>query len=332
MRTPPCLRRLLAAAAFVCLLAPAAFPAANAPMPLTAVAAEDAARQLGLPAVNAATFRDVTVVRDLAYARRGEHELRLDLFLPNNATAAPRTCVVVIAGGGFLAQPRTRFGFVAAHLAAHGFAAVSIDYRGAPGHTFLATLHDTQDAVRWVRAHAREYHLDPARVGAIGQSAGGHLAAMLAVSADAPSLQGPPGTDPAAARIQAAVSLAGVFDFISRLKDGGHQKKAIAEKRRSNGTWVGEPFTPTSRVWRDASPINHISAGDAPVLFLHCRGDDTAPFEQSVQMFEALRPASPRSKLVLYEVGGHNMLRVRDTNEKLWSETLAFFQATLRPE
>ena len=203
-------------------------------------------------------------------------------------------------------------------------------YRGAPDDTFLATLHDTQDAVRWVRTHARKFNLDPTHIGAIGQSAGGHLAAMLAVSADASALHGPPGTDPAAARIQAAVSLAGVFDFISRLKDGGHQKKAIAEKRRTNGAWIGEPFSPTSRAWRDASPLNHISPGDAPVLLLHCRGDDTAPFEQSVQMFEALRPTSLRSKLVLYDGGGHNMLRVRGTNEKLWTETLAFFQATLK--
>jgi acetyl esterase/lipase len=292
--------------------------------PLTAAEAGAYAKALALPGVNAEILGSVTVCRDLEYARPDGHALRLDLYLPANRPQ-PAPCVIVIAGGGFLAQDRTRFGFVAAYLAARGFAAACIDYRGAPDNTFPATIGDTKSAVRWVRAHAKEFALDPARIGAIGQSAGGHLAVMLAVSADVVTLEGVGHAAGVSSRIQAAVSLAGVFDFISRLKEGGHQTRALEEKRRTNGAWIGEPFSVTSERWRQASPINHVTADDAPVLFVHCRGDATAPFAQSVQMFEALQPLSPRSKLVLYDGGGHGVLRAAGTNARMWAEAIAFF-------
>ncbi len=294
-------------------------------VPLTATQAAACAQSLALPAVNAATFGAISVCRDLEYARPGGHALQLDLYLPATRTK-PLPCVIVIAGGGFLAQERHRFGFVAAYLATQGFAAACIDYRGAPGDTFLATILDTKSAVRWVRTHAKEFSLDPARIGAIGQSAGAHLAVMLAVSADVEALEGSGEQAGVSSRIQAAVSLAGVFDFISRLRDGGHQTQALETKRRTNGAWIGEPFSVTSERWRQASPINYVTADDAPVLFVHCRGDTTAPFAQSVQMFEALQPLSPRSKLVLYDGGGHNVLRA--AGARMWTEVIAFLTAS----
>lgn len=306
-----------------------ALPAA-APSAITADDAAKYARELALPGVAGDALARVSVCRDLEYARPDGRPLRLDVFLPSERSR-PVPCVMVIAGGGFLAQERSRFGFVAAHLAARGFAAAAIDYRGAPDHTFPATIADAKAAVRWVRAHARELAVDPARIGAIGQSAGGHLAAMLAVSAGVAELEGAAEQDGAASRIQSAVALAGVFDFISRLKDGGHQRRAIEEKRRTNGAWVGEPFSVTSERWRRASPIHYVTTDDAPVLFVHCRGDMTAPFPQSVQMFEALRTLSPRSKLVLYDGGGHNVLRATGINVRMWEEAIAFLNATLAP-
>lgn len=315
------------------LAAPAGAWAARGAEPLGGAPARQLARDLALPAVTAEAFATVSVVRDVEYARPEGQPLRLDFYRPSGQ-ARPVPCIVVIAGGGFRAQERGRAGCVAAYLATRGFAAASIDYRGTPGATFVATIQDTKAAVRWVRSHAGEYGLDPARIGAMGQSAGGHLAVMLAVTGGLGPFEGPGASPGVSSRIQAAVALAGVFDFISRLRDGGqqsHQPKMLETKRRTNGEWIGEPFSPASERWRRAAPISYVSADDAPVLFIHCRGDQTVPFAQSVQMCEVLRPLNPRCQLVLYEGGGHNILRVAGTNARMWEEAIAFLSTHLAP-
>lgn len=307
-----------------------ALSAQAAPLaPLSDADAAAYAKATALPDVTGATFSGVSVARDLTYARYGETTLALDLYLPADR-AKPVPCVVVIAGGGFVAQDASRFAAPAAYLASRGFAAACIAYRGTPKDTFVATLHDTKAAVRWIRAHAAQYGLAPEKIGAIGQSAGAHLVTMLAVSGGVPEFEGASGNPGYSSRIQAAVALSGVFDFISRLKEGGHEKRALAEKRRTNGAWVGATFSETSEEWKRASTTSYITPDDAPVLFIHCRGDVVAPLPQSEQMYAALKPASPRSRLILYEGGGHNVLRAAGINAKMWEEAIAFLTAELK--
>lgn len=311
------------------LLAFAAEAGAAALAPLSQKDATAYAKATAMPSVTAATFAGIAVARDLTYARYGDTSLALDLYLPaERAKLVP--CVLVIAGGGFLAQDTSRFAATAAYLATRGFATACIAYRGAPKDTFVATIHDTKAAVRWVRANAGEYGIAPEKIGAIGQSAGAHLATMLAVSGGVAELEGAGGNPGQSSRIQAAVSLAGVFDFVSRLKDGGHEKRALAEKRKTNGAWVGVPFSETSEEWKRASTTSYVTPDDAPVLFVHCRGDVVAPLPQSEQMYAALKPASPRSKLILYDGGGHAVLRSAGINVKMWEEAVAFLSAELR--
>ncbi len=313
----------------------ATLPAASVPTPLGPADRSKLIRELALPDLPATALAGVTVVRDLEFARPADQPLRLDLYLPPAAaTTRPVPCVLVIAGGGFAAQTRDRFGFVAAYLAAHGFAAASLDYRGAPEVRWLETVRDTKAAVRWLRAHAADHGFDPARIAALGQSAGGHLAAFLAVTGDRPDFEpvAPAATPVASTRIQAAVALAGVFDFVSRLRDGGqqsHQPKMLETKRRTNAAWIGEPFSPDLPVWRQASPLTHVAPGTPPLLLLHCRGDATVPFAQSEQMAAALRPVSPRSRLVLYDGGGHNLIRAAGIAPRAWEEIVAFLRTEL---
>ncbi len=322
-----CLRLFIALTLSLALLSATAWAE-----PADALSAKDAAayaKATALPGVTAATFSGISVARDLTYARYGATSLALDLYLPADRSQ-PLPCVLVIAGGGFLAQDSARFAATAAYLATRGFAAACIAYRGAPKDTFVATIHDTKAAVRWVRAHGARYGIAPQKIGVIGQSAGAHLATMLAVSGGVEALEGTGGNADQSSRIQAAVSLAGVFDFISRLKDGGHEKRALAEKRRTNGAWVGVPFSETSEEWKRASTTSYVTPDDAPVLFVHCHGDVVAPLAQSEQMYAALKPASPRSRLILYEGGGHGVLRAAGINVKMWEEAVAFFSAELR--
>ena len=157
----------------------------------------------------------VSVYRSLPFAASGAGTLLLDLYVPATPPE-PVPCIVVIPGE-FRRRSRTDSG-TARRFAEAGFAAASIGYRGWPEHPFPAAVHDTKAAVRFLRAKAGLLSIDPARIGAFGQSAGGHLAAMLAVS-DHPDLEGDGGNAGVSSRVQAAVTYAGVFDFIERFRE-----------------------------------------------------------------------------------------------------------------
>lgn len=132
----------------------------------------------------------VKVERDLVYARYGNREVKLDLYLPRTPAGNAIPCIVVIHGGGWRSGDKTRFAPIAAALAEQGFAAACIGYRLLPEVEFPAPILDCKAAVRWVRAHATRYGIDPDRLGAIGGSAGGHLVAMLGTSAHLTALEG----------------------------------------------------------------------------------------------------------------------------------------------
>lgn len=319
----------LACVAVLAVMAGVRIQAAEKPRPLTDKERQECAAGLGLPGVTAESLAKVSVCRDLEYARYGEKALLLDLYLPAGQQG-PRPCVLVIAGGGFKAQDKSKFSPSAAHLAANGYAAACISYRGTPNDTYLKTIADTKAAVRWVRANAAKYGIDQDKIAAMGQSAGGHLAVMLATSGEG-DLEGNAGNAGVSSRIQAAVSFSGVYNFISRLKDGGQQPegKLLDTKRKTNGDWVGEPFSETGEAWLKASPITYVTADDPPVLLLHCRGDQTVPHAQGEEMYAAVHPLNERSRLVIYDGGSHGMLRAQGINEQAWGEMLRFLGEVL---
>ncbi|MBM3855948.1 MAG: alpha/beta hydrolase, partial [Verrucomicrobia bacterium] len=150
----------------------------------------------------------VQVERDLVYARYGDREVKLDLYLPRQPASAKIPCIVVIHGGGWRSGDKTRFAGQAAYLADKGFAAACIGYRLLPEVTFPAPIVDCKAAVRWVRANAARYGIDPERIGATGGSAGGHLTAMLATSHKVKELEGDGGNAGLSSRVQAAVAMA----------------------------------------------------------------------------------------------------------------------------
>tara|TARA_R110002049_G_scaffold285698_1_gene466757 strand:- start:171234 stop:172190 length:957 start_codon:yes stop_codon:yes gene_type:complete len=274
-------------------------------------------------------FLNVRVIRDIEYARYGDTVLLLDMYLPAESDQKI-ACVVTITGGGFRARPKSGFAKYAAFLATQGFASACISYRGTPKHGFQETVYDCKAAVRYVRANAAMYNIDPDRIGVLGQSAGGHLAAMIGVSGGIDHLEGDGGNPESSSRVQAAVSFSGVFDFISRLRDGGHQKKSIELKKKTNGAWVGEPFAVDSERWKQASPINHLSDDDPPLLMLATKTDSVVPYHQSVQMHEAMQKKGLTSELVILDTGGHGIASAPAIGDQVWHATLAFLRKHLR--
>ena len=254
-------------------------------------------------------------------------DLRLDLYVPNRAAhSAP--CVIVIQGGGFLPQDGQRFRPFAEYLAKNGLAAALISYRGRPDHTYRDTIADTKAAVRFVRSVSKQYNIDPDRIGATGRSAGGTLAALLAVTGGMEEFEGDGGHPECSSRIQAAVAYAGAFDFVTRFTD--EQQIALQPKYtakiQTNGEWIGAPFSPDNPDWLNASAVRHVDKGDAPMLFLHCKDDATVPWPQSRDMCERLKRAGIRSEVKYYGTGGHGFSGLGD---EPMEEMVRFFRETL---
>lgn len=265
-------------------------------------------------------------VEDLSFTET-DPSLTLDLYLPKSKDV-PHPCVLVIQGGGFAPQNGQKFKPFAEYLAERGFAAALVSYRGRPNHNYLDTIADNKAAVRFVRANSSKYRIDPNRIGAMGRSAGGTLAAMLAFTGDDPKFEGTGGHHDYASSIQAAVAYAGVFDFVSRFTD----KEQIAlqpnvkTKIISNGEWIGPPFAVNGADWLNASAINHVDRDDAPTLFLQCKDDATVPWIQTKIMHQAMKRAGAKSSVIYYETGGHGF---RDLGEAPMEEMVGFFEEQL---
>ncbi len=206
----------------------------------------------------------------LEYARVGELPLRMDLHVPASAGAVP--VVIYIHGGDWMFGNRS--GKHPLFLLQEGIAVASIDYRLAPGFRFPAQARDCHDALVFLHENAARYRIDPARIGVMGESAGGHLAALLGLATDDPALKG---TRTAKARpaIRAIVSVAGPMD-IEMLGDMGDLLEGVVG-RHPIQQLLGGRTGDKRELARLASPIRHISADDPPMLLISGEKDFVVP-------------------------------------------------------
>jgi acetyl esterase/lipase len=248
----------------------------------------------------------VKVERDFVYARYGDREVKLDLYLPKQPAAEKIPCIVVVHGGGWRSGDKMRFAHIAGALAEQGFAAACIGYRLLPEVEFPAPVLDCKAAVRWVRANASKHGLDPDRIGAIGGSAGGHLVAMLGTSDHVARLEGDGGNAGVSSRVQAIVAMATPAD-LARMSAGGRLEADLA---------------------RLVSPVTHVSKASAPVLLLHGTKDTLVPMAQSELLLERYQKAGAKAELVKIENGVHAFWNGAEFNRTM---TLAvkFFRETL---
>ena len=128
------------------------------------------------------------VQTDVVYGKIGERELKMDLMVPKEKSENPLPVVVWIHGGAWLEG--TKEPNVALPLVKYGFVTASIEYRLTPEAIWPAQIHDCKAAIRFLRANAKKFNIDPGRIGVWGSSAGGHLVAMLGLTGDVKSLEG----------------------------------------------------------------------------------------------------------------------------------------------
>jgi len=270
----------------------------------------------------------IIIHEDIVYSE-SDANLMMDLYLPRH-TDEPVPCVIVIKGGGFMAQDGKKSRPRGMYLAKNGFAAALIAYRGRPKHKYRDTIADTKTAVRFLRKISAQYNIDPDRIGAAGGSAGGTLVALLAVTGGMAEYEGQQGGHSEfSSRIQAGVGFAGVYDFVSRFTDQEQisLQPEVKTKIVTNGEWIGEDFAPDNEHWHKASAVNHLDQADPPLLLIHCKDDSVVPWIQSRDMHKKMKNAGIRAEIEYYEKGGHGF-RTEDPEEPK-ARMVAFFKKTL---
>jgi len=257
-----------------------------------------------------ATFAGATSHRGVVYASlRGFRPLLVDVHVPT-ASPGPVPCVVWVHGGGW-EQGDRRFppadwplDLLFGDLLAAGLAVASVDYRLSAEAHHPAQLHDVKAAVRFVRSRAAVLGVDPDRIGVAGESAGGHLAAMVALTAGVAELRGDVGKELADPRtsdaVAAAAILYGVTDFAAQLGDELPPEQLLdsPEVRLLGATPELAPAIAAA-----ASPVHHATADAPPMLLISGDADTVVPLDQSVRLRDALVAAGARD-VVLEVVPG----------------------------
>ncbi len=244
--------------------------------------------------------RRVERIKNLEYGPLGRRN-RLDVYRPrqHSAHARPAPVLLQIHGGAWIIGDKSQQGLpLMLHLAAEGWVCVAINYRLSPRATWPEHLVDCKRALAWVREHIAEYGGDPDLVCVTGGSAGGHLATMVALTANEPQYQ--PGFEAADTSVSACVPFYGIYDFVGLFEGRDSDDRAT----RLLARWVMKSTPDENRAaFEDASPINHVRADAPPFFVIHGTNDNLAPLDQARRFVERLRHVSQEP--VLYaEVPG----------------------------
>ena len=237
-------------------------------------------------------------LHDLAYVRGGHDRQKLDLYLPRNASGkAP--LVVFIHGGGWTGGDKG--GCPAKWLVMRGYAVASLNYRFSQDALFPAQIEDCKTAIRWLRAHAAEYGIDPARIGTWGMSAGGHLVALLGTTGSVRDFDSGENLGQSS-RVSCVVDWFGPTDFV-HYGDPPLKGRDVPESPLSKliGGTVGRNLEKAQR----ASPVTFVEPNAAPFLIMHGAKDDLVPEQQSELLSRTLQKAGVESTLKVLPEAGH---------------------------
>lgn len=257
---------------------------------------------------------EIVILRDLHYRDGPSPAWRLDLAMKKDAGGKKRPGIVVIHGGGWLEGDKSSFtsrvhgvpGNVE-DFAALGFVAVTINYRLSGEAPFPAAFEDCKCAVRWLRVHAAEYQLDPDRIGAYGNSAGGHLALLLGMTGGEAGLDGDEPFQDQSSAVQAVVSDSGPIDLLAQYRQGALREVVS----RFLG---GAPDGKRAALYQQASPAHRIRPDTPPLLLLYGVDDEQVPVGTADDFVSALGRAGLKdvSYYRLARVGHcpHSLVRV----------------------
>ncbi len=250
---------------------------------------------------------DIPIEKGIVFGKGGDVELKLDLARPPKGDG-PFPLVVCIHGGAWQFGNRTAHHRTIRLLADHGYVAATVQYRLSPKYQFPAQVEDVKCAVRFLRANAKKYAIDPEHVAALGDSAGGHLSLLLGVMDSGDGLEGKGGNAGQPSKVQAVVNYYGPTDLSTwaATRLGDQMLKAGTGK---DGDTLLKDFVGTAdrkdSIMKKASPLTYIDAKDAAVLTLHGTTDQLVAVEQAKKLHAALKKAGVSERLEVLEGAGH---------------------------
>ncbi|MCK4966529.1 alpha/beta hydrolase [bacterium] len=228
-------------------------------------------------------YKNVKFIPDVVYGKGGDKDLKLDLFLPENSKRS-HIGIIFIHGGGWSNLSKEYLKEWGYYFANRGYVSVSIDYRLSDEAKFPAAIEDCKCAVRWMRASAPKYGIDPDKIAVFGESAGGHLTALLGTSGGIKELEGNGGHSSYSSKPNLVFPVYGVFDLVGRVTKTPSRGSSLYE-------FIGCSYNECPEKYLKASPITYIDKSDPPFLLFHSTGDSVVSFQQSVKFEKLLKKA-----------------------------------------
>ena len=286
------------------------------------VVAAEVAESPNLKGIRIAAPAGMVIEWDEKFLNEGRKE-EADLYLPTNTpTGKLRPAMLIMHGGGFNDGDKARLREISfcTNLAARGYVCMSINYKlSRPNARDKATwpqcVYDAKTAVRWLRKNAERLQIDPERIGAMGGSAGGNLAAMLATTDAKDGLEGDGPYPEFSTKVACAVDFYGAVKLMDY-----HDMKMFAKTRAE-----------APELYQKASPVNYVSKGDAPMLISHGSADKTVSISQSEALVEAYKKAGLEVEFVVVPDGPHTY-NLSPKQKDLRPAVFAFLDKHLKPE
>ena len=263
---------------------------------------------------------DVVFESGVEYANPDDTHLQLNIARPKKL-AASMPAVLCIHGGGFRGGNRQSYDSTCIKLAQHGYVAFTASYRLAPKFQYPAAVHDVKAAVRWIRANAAKYGIDPERIGVTGGSAGGHLAQFLAVTGDVKKFDGTGGNPEQSSKVACVVNYYGPSDFTKSYGKSVDAAEVLP-------LWLGGNLETARQKHIESSPLNWVTPDAAPTLCIHGTDDKYVAHEQAVWMVDRLKSCGVEAELLTLQGAGHGF-RGKDA-ETAEQAMFAFFAKHLQ--
>lgn len=274
-----------------------------------------------LQAAELAVPDSVVFERGVEFSNPDGQHLQVNLARPKTGSG-PFPAVVCIHGGGFRAGTREGYDSLCVKLAENGYVAITVTYRLSPAYQFPAAVHDCKAAVRWLRANSERYHIDPKRIGAMGGSAGGHLALFLGVTPGVEQFEGE-GHRNQSSTVTCVVSYFGPSDFTQSYGKSVDAHEVLP-------LFFGGNLEQKRREHIVGSPLYWVNPFAAPTLCIHGTKDTYVGHEQAVWMVDRLKASAVEAELLTLEGAGHGFKG--EDAQKAETAMFAFFAKHLHPK
>lgn len=248
--------------------------------------------------------KDVVYRSDVKFGQGGDRALKMDILHPRTLPNVPMPVLVWIHSGAFRGGSKREGLPQLLPFAQQGYFCATIEYRLSHEAIFPAQIEDCKCGIRYLRVHAKMFHLDPDRIGVWGSSAGGYLAALLGITHHVKEFEGKGGWEGFSSRVQAVCDWFGPTDFL-RISDFPSQIDRNAANA-PEALLIGGPLQENKEKVARANPITYLTKEASPFLIMHAEDDPLVPFNQSQLLVEALQQAGVEVTFEVIEGGKHD--------------------------